>query len=94
MEYTANTGFIPALARPAANVTACSSAIPTSKNLDGYFFAMDGYNAATHTGDVMFFLEDNYEIVTASASNVREYTVSKLVADNEYNDYILVRMPV
>lgn len=31
-EYTANIGFIPPAAKPAANVIACSSAIPTSKN--------------------------------------------------------------
>ena len=34
-EYTANTGFIPPAASPAAKVTACSSAIPTSKNRSG-----------------------------------------------------------
>ena len=31
-EYTANTGFIPPAASPAANVTACSSAIPHQKS--------------------------------------------------------------
>ena len=34
-EYTANTGFKPAAASPAAKVTACPSAIPTSKKRSG-----------------------------------------------------------
>ena len=34
-EYTANTGIFPAAASPAQKVTACSSAIPTSKNRSG-----------------------------------------------------------
>ena len=34
-EYTAKIGFSPAAASPAANVTACCSAIPTSKNRSG-----------------------------------------------------------
>ena len=37
-EYTAKYGFMPPAARPAAKVTACSSAIPTSKKRLGYFF--------------------------------------------------------
>ena len=39
VEYTAKIGFNPALAIPAARVTACCSAIPTSKNLFLYIFA-------------------------------------------------------
>ena len=39
VEYTAKTGFMPPSASPAANVAACSSAMPTSKNLSGNFFA-------------------------------------------------------
>ena len=39
VEYTANIGLSPALAIPAAKVVACSSAIPTSKNLFGYNLA-------------------------------------------------------
>ena len=38
MGSAAAAGFIPAAAIPAENVTACSSAIPTSKNLSGNIF--------------------------------------------------------
>ena len=38
-EYTAKYGLYPCAASPAAKVTACSSAIPTSKNLSGNFFS-------------------------------------------------------
>ena len=37
-EYIATIGRNPPAARPAAKVTACCSAIPTSKNLSGYTF--------------------------------------------------------
>ncbi len=37
--YTATTGFMPPKARPQAKVTACCSAMPTSKNLSGHFSA-------------------------------------------------------
>ena len=39
VEYIATTGFSPFSLKPAANVTACCSAIPTSKNRLGYFLA-------------------------------------------------------
>ena len=38
-EYMATTGFIPPASKPAAKVTACSSAIPTSKKRSGYCLA-------------------------------------------------------
>ena len=37
VEYTAKTGIMPPRARPAQNVTACSSAMPTSKKRLRYF---------------------------------------------------------
>ena len=40
VEYIATTGFMPFEAMPAAKVTACSSAIPTSKNLSGNLSAI------------------------------------------------------
>ena len=59
-EYTANTGLRPPAAIPAENVTAFSSAIPTSKNLSGNHLenllspVTSGIAAVTATIDLSF----------------------------------------
>ncbi|MNP14652.1 hypothetical protein D3C76_1069850 [compost metagenome] len=77
VEYTAKTGFNPSAAIPAANVTACCSAIPTSKNLFGNNLEYSFNPVPSGMAAVIATISSlSSESLTIAFENALEYVIS------------------